>query len=906
MKQSNSEKIRLEADKQGKKKWKKWGPYVSDRQWGTVREDYSDHGNAWAYFTHDQARSRAYKWGEDGLCGISDDQQRLCFALALWNGKDPILKERLFGLANNEGNHGEDVKECYYYLDNTPTHSYMKFLYKYPQNAFPYDDLVKTNGERGKRDREYEILDTGIFDDNEYFDVFIEYAKADTVDILVRVTAYNRSNSAAPLSLLPTLWFRNTWQDDDRGKPLIKKNGDGSNSVVAVDCDVDKENRLDDFVLEFEGDCRLLFCNNETNNHRIFNTPNTSPFVKDGIHDFVVKGVETGVNLEQEGTKASALYSFDVPAGEQVEIRMRLSALREESRPGFEDFQEVFDLRMAEADAFYEDKVPQAIRDNEQHYSLVRQAFAGMLWTKQFYYYDVAKWVQEHGIDPFSPHSKESIRNKDWHHMETRDIISMPDKWEYPWFAAWDLAFHMFPFETIDPEFAKHQLDLMLRSEYIHPNGQIPAYEWNFSDVNPPVHAWATIQVYLSEKRNNKKGDHEFLGYCFGKLLLNFMWWVNRKDPEGNNLFQGGFLGLDNIGVFDRSAELPTGGKLEQADGTAWMAFYSMQMLRISLELAKEDEQLQSYVYKFFTHTMLISSAMSSVGESNRSLWDEEDGFFYDLLHFPDGSTTPLKIRSLVGLLPLMSVCVFPDKSGQRFPDLMKRLRGFSEKYASMTEHVHSADLLGSQGTRMIALVNEERLRLILKRMLDENEFLSPHGIRSLSLHHKDHPYEFHWNNEVFRVEYLPAESDSSMFGGNSNWRGPVWIPVNVLLIHSLLNYFSYYGDDFMIECPTGSGNEMNLLDVAKFISKRIIDMFLPGENGARPIHGKAAKYRDDPHWKDLVLFYEYFNGDDGEGLGASHQTGWTGGIVDLIGVLDLLSSENIQELTNLSTGTGK
>ena len=902
----NSEKLRLEEDKKGLKKWKKWGPYVSDRQWGTVREDYSDHGNAWAYFTHDQARSRAYKWGEDGLCGISDDQQRLCFAMAMWNGKDPILKERLFGLANNEGNHGEDVKECYYYLDNTPTHSYMKFLYKYPQNTFPYDDLVKTNRERGKRDREYEILETGIFDKDEYFDVFIEYAKAGTEDLLIRVTAMNRSNSEASLSLLPTLWFRNIWQETDAARPVIKKASDGSNSLIAFDSEIDEENRLENFVLEFEGDCSLLFTNNETNKERIFNTPNDTPYVKDGINDFVIHGKENSVNPELEGTKAAALYRFDVPAGEQVEIRMRLSVASEKSGPGFGDFQEVFERRIAEADAFYEDKIPQVIRDNEGHYALVRQAFAGMLWTKQFYYYDVAKWVQEHGIDPFSPHSKESIRNKDWHHMETRDIISMPDKWEYPWFAAWDLAFHMFPFESIDPEFAKHQLDLMLRSEYIHPNGQIPAYEWNFSDVNPPVHAWATIQVYLSEKRNNKRGDYEFLGYCFGKLLLNFMWWVNRKDPEGNNLFQGGFLGLDNIGVFDRSAELPTGGKIEQADGTAWMAFYSMQMLRISLELAKKDEQLQAYVYKFFTHAMLISSAMSSVGESNTALWDEEDGFFYDLLHFPDGSTTPLKIRSLVGLLPLMSVCVFPDRSGQKFPELMKRLRGFSEKYASMMEHVHTAETLGSQGTRMIALVNERRLRLILKRMLDENEFLSPHGIRSLSLHHKDHPYEFHWNNEVFRVEYLPAESDSSMFGGNSNWRGPVWIPVNVLLIHSLMNYYSYYGDDFKIECPTGSGNEMNLLEVAKFISKRIIDMFLPGEDGARPIHGRAAKYKDDPHWKDLILFYEYFNGDNGEGLGASHQTGWTGGIVDLIGVLDLVSSENIQEFTNLSTGTGK
>ncbi len=904
MKTTTAERTRLEEDRSGKKHWKKWGPYLSDRQWGTVREDYSDNGNAWEYFTHDQARSRAYRWGEDGLGGISDDQQRLCFALALWNEKDPIIKERLFGLANNEGNHGEDVKECYYYLDNTPTHSYMKFLYKYPQAVFPYNELVRVNRERGKTEGEYEITETGVFDDDNYFDVFLEYAKADTDDVLIKITVHNRSSKAAPITLLPTLWFRNTWAGTDRNPPTLRETaGKGVKCIHAIDSSAVEEDREKDLFLHADGDCELLFTDNETNTERIFNSPNSSAFVKDGINNYIVHRAQNSVNPEKKGTKAAVCYRLNVKPGKPTEIRLRLSDSNKKTKSKFQDFDEVFQKRVNEAEKFYRDIIPESVRENKEHFSLARQAFAGMLWTKQFYHYDVAKWVQEHGIDPFSPYSKQSIRNKDWHHMETMDIISMPDKWEYPWFAAWDLAFHMFPFETVDPEFAKHQLDLMLRSEYIHPNGQIPAYEWNFSDVNPPVHAWATIQVYLSEKRKNKVGDFDFLSYCFGKLLINFMWWINRKDPEGNNLFHGGFLGLDNIGVFDRSSELPTGGKIEQADGTAWMSFYSMQMLRISLELAQVNPVYEPYIFKFFAHTMRISSAMGAVGDINGSLWDEEDGFFYDLLHFPDGSTTQLKIRSLVGLLPLMSVCVFPDKSGEKFPGLLDRLGRFMDKYADQIENVHSPDRKGVNGNSMIAIVNEERLRLILKRMLDEKEFLSPYGIRSLSLHHREHPYEFYWNSEVFRVEYLPAESDSSMFGGNSNWRGPIWIPVNVLLVHSLLNYYSFYGNDFLIECPTGSGNEMNLLEVAKFISKRIISMFLPGEDGSRPIHGNYSKYRDDPHWKDLVLFYEYFNGDNGAGLGASHQTGWTGCIVELIGVIDLVTSENIEQYTNLSTG---
>ncbi len=904
MNNSSKESQRLAEAREGKLQWKKWGPYLSERQWGTVREDYSENEDAWGYFTHEQSRSRTYRWGEDGIGGISDDKQQLCFALALWNENDPILKERLFGLTNGEGNHGEDVKECYFYLDSTPTHSYMKFLYKYPQSEFPYTDLVSTNGQRNRLDREYELMDTGVFDDDKYFDVYVEYAKEGPDDILIKISVFNRGKEDASIHVLPTLWFRNYWQADESVKiPELRalKFADGKECIQANPNEEDPNK--ESYSLYLDGECELLFTNNETNNQVVFGSENSTPYVKDGINSYVVNKADNTINPDKSGTKSSAHYKLNIEAEGKAEIHMRLSSSGHDNVDAFHNFNNIFEQRIKEADQFYEQTIPEAVRHNEEHYQVARQAFAGMLWSKQYYYYDVAKWIKEHGVDPLCSDSKADMRNKSWHHMETEDIISMPDKWEYPWFAAWDLAFHMFPLSVIDLDFAKHQLDIMLRSDYIHPNGQLPAYEWNFSDVNPPVHAWATMQIYLNDKvKANNGGDFEFLQFCFGKLLINFMWWLNRKDPEGNNLFHGGFLGLDNIGVFDRSSELPTGGHIEQADGTAWMAFYSMQMLRMSFELAQTDAYYESYIHKFYTHTMWISAAMGNVGKKDEALWDEEDGFFYDLLHFPDGTTTRLKIRSLVGLLPIMSVCVFPDKIGEQFPNLLGRLQHFHNKYADVLQNVHTPNISGEKGRRMISIVNEDRLRLILKRMLDENEFLSPYGIRSLSLHHKDQPYVFHWGDEDFKVEYLPGESNSSMFGGNSNWRGPVWIPVNVLLINSLLNYYSFFGDNFKIECPTGSGNEMNLLEIVKFISKRIVDMFLKSSDGQRPLHGNETKYKDDPNWNDLILFYEYFNGDTGEGIGASHQTGWTGCVTELIGMIDLVTPDNIERYTHLYT----
>jgi hypothetical protein len=878
------EQQRLAESRQGAP-WKKWGPYLSERQWGTVREDYSADGNAWNYFTHDQARSRTYRWGEDGLAGISDDHQVLCFALALWNGRDPILKERLFGLANSEGNHGEDVKECYFYLDSTPTHSYMKTLYKYPQAAYPYGDLVETNRGRGKHELEYELLDTGVFDENRYFDVFVEYAKAAPDDVLVRVTVCNRGPEPGSLHLLPTLWFRNVWSWSGGGaKPSLK--AAGRNVIRAHHTDPLFRESLDDYYLYCDGDATWLFTENESNNARLFGGENTSPYVKDAFHRHLIDGEAAAVNPAREGTKAAAHHAVSVEAGGTTAIRLRLTARAPtELASPFADFDAVFRDRLAEADAFYDALLPPPVRQDEDRARVFRQALAGMLWTKQYFYYDLDKWLEEHGAGPgLPPHERRKVRNSDWFHMFNDDIISMPDKWEYPWYAAWDLAFHMIPLGIVDPDFAKSQLDLMLRNDYLHPNGQLPAYEWNFGDVNPPVHAWATFQLYLFDKtRRGGKGDIEFLKYAFSKLLVNFTWWVNRKDRAGANVFEGGFLGLDNIGVFDRSSPLPTGGYLDQADGTSWMVFFSQMMLRIGVELAENEPLYEEFVEKFFQHTLFIAGAMDRVGERRDEMWDEEDGFFYDVLRFPDGSATRLKVRSMVGLLPLAAVAVFEEDILTKFPRFAERARQFGRRHGELLANMHLPSIPGVANRRMLSILNEEKLRRVLARMLDENEFLSPHGIRALSKVHAEHPYVFHHGGQEFRVAYVPGDSDSGMFGGNSNWRGPVWMPVNFLLYTALIRLYMFYGEDFKVECPTGSGKLMTLLEVARELGERLIRIFTRDETGRRPAHGAARKFDDDPHWRDLVLFYEYFHGDNGAGIGASHQTGWTGLVARII-----------------------
>ena len=891
----SKEQERLQEAREKSVPWKKWGPYLSERQWGTVREDYSDNGDAWNYFTHDQARSRAYRWGEDGLGGISDDHQILCLALALWNGKDPILKERLFGLANSEGNHGEDVKEYYFYLDSTPTHSYMKYLYKYPQAAFPYNDLVETNRRRGRHEPEYELLDTGIFDEDRYFDVFVEYAKAAPEDVLIKITVCNRGPAAAILHVLPTLWFRNTWSWAEGGpKPVLKKVGAEGHAVVhAHHTDPLFQESLKDYLLYCEGEVPLLFTENETNNARLFGTANASPYVKDGINNYVVHGDAPAVNPAQEGTKAAAHYQISVGAGEAQVIRLRLmrETAKAPAKP-FGDFDAVFEMRRQEADEFYAAIMPAAVNKDEDRARVMRQALAGMLWSKQYFYYDLETWLDEHGAGPTVPSAqRRRVRNAEWLHMYNDDIISMPDKWEYPWFAAWDLAFHMLPFMIVDGDFAKEQLDLMLRNDYLHPNGQIPAYEWNFGDVNPPVHAYATIQNYLSDKaRHEGKGDIEFLKYAFSKLLVNFTWWVNRKDRAGNNCFEGGFLGLDNIGVFDRSAPLPTGGYLDQADGTAWMVFFSQQMLRIAVELALQDPLYEEYVEKFFQHTIYIAGAMDRLGD--RAMWDEEDGFFYDVLRLPDGSATRLKVRSMVGLLPLAAVAVFEEDILARMPRVRERMRTFIRRHPELCAGIHMPSQPGVADRRMVSIVNEHKLRRILTRMLDENEFFGPYGIRALSRYHLEHPFVFNVGGQEYRVAYLPGDSDSGMFGGNSNWRGPVWMPVNLVLLTALYRLYAYFGDDFTVECPTGSGNMMTLLEVAHELGERLTRIFLRGADGRRPVYGTAEKFQEDPHWRDLVLFYEYFHGDSGAGIGASHQTGWTGCIARVIQANAVLTKE--------------
>jgi len=874
--------------------WKQWGPYLSERQWGTVREDYSENGDAWNYFTHDEARSRAYRWGEDGLAGISDHKQRLCFALALWNGSDPILKERLFGLTNSEGNHGEDVKECYFYLDSTPTHSYMKYLYKYPQSAFPYADLVETNRCRSKCEFEYELIDTGVFDEDRYFDVFVEYAKESPQDILIQVTIHNRGPDSADLHVLPTLWFRNQWSWLTSGdRPLLQRsNGFATCGVVAA-----QHPELGEFYLYCDGDVPLLFTENETNTQRIFGVPNRTPYVKDGINNCVVLGQADAVNPGKTGTKAAVHYRLAVGAGTHQIVRLRLSSTGPSDvrrvygphGPIGGHYDEVLRARKQEADEFYAAIIPHALDADAAN--VMRQALAGMLWSKQFYYYDVDKWLEERGSDPFKPTRKVAPRNDHWHHMYNGDVISMPDKWEYPWYAAWDLAFHVLALTLVDPHFGKQQLRLMLREHYMHPNGQIPAYEWNFGDVNPPVHAWSTIFTYRLEKAQRGEGDREWLKSCFQKLLLNFTWWVNRKDRSGRNVFEGGFLGLDNIGVFDRSAPLPTGGYLEQADGTAWMALFCQNMLEIAVELAMTDPDYEDMALKFCEHFLWIASAMAHLGQDT-GMWDEDDGFFYDVLRLPDGQAQRLKVRSMVGLLPLCAATTFEGELLAKSPELEERLHWFLVARPELYAAIHDPTKIGIAGRRLGSILDEVKLRRVLAKMLDENEFLSPYGIRSLSRFHADHPYLIHAGGQEYRVSYLPAESDTGMFGGNSNWRGPIWMPVNALIIRALLQYYLYYGDDFSVECPTGSGRKMTLYQVAEEIARRLGNIFLKDQEGRRPVYGGTRRFQEDPHWRECLLFYEYFHGDNGAGLGASHQTGWTGVIARTMHLFATLASE--------------
>jgi len=875
-----TEQKRLNEAREAGVAWKKWGPYLSERQWGTVREDYSEDGNAWDYFTHDQARSRAYRWGEDGMGGISDDKQRLCFALALWNERDPILKERMFGLTNSEGNHGEDVKEYYFYVDSTPTHSYMKYLYKYPQREFPYRDLIEANRTRGREAFEYELLDTGAFDEDRYFDVFVEYAKAGPEDVLARITVFNRGPEAARLRVLPTLWFRNTWSwDEGSAKPSLTEAAPGTIRTA--------HDELGEYWLSCDGSPELLFTENESNAERLWGQPNPSPYLKDAFHAYVVSGNRQAVNPAKTGTKAAAHYVLDVPAGGSRTVRVRLSAARPDG--AFADFDQTFTSRIGEADEFYQRITPAALSEDERR--VHRQALAGMLWSKQFYYFDLERWLREHKSHPLLQASRTGVRNSEWFHMLNADIISMPDKWEYPWYAAWDLAFHTTSLALVDFDFAKDQLLLMLRTLYAHPNGQIPAYEWNFSDVNPPVHAWATLYLYKME-RTLGRSDLRFLERSFQGLMLNFNWWVNRKDPSGRNVFAGGFLGLDNIGVFDRSAQLPTGGSLEQADGTAWMAFYCQCMLEMAMILSEYDAMYEEIAFKFLQHFLWISYAMDRLGEHHDEMWDEEDGFFYDLLRLPDGQAMRLKVRSLVGLLPLCASTVFNGDFATKYPKLAEMIALFKKRHPELVSHVAPTDtgFIGIKNRRILSILNKKKLERVLGYMLDEQEFLGPHGIRSLSRHHLHHPFKFWVGQEEFTVQYLPAESNTGMFGGNSNWRGPVWMPVNALIIRALLNLYTFYGDDFKVQCPTGSGQYMTLFEVAQELARRLAATFLRGADGRRPVYGGSAKFQEDPHWRDLILFYEYFHGDNGAGLGASHQTGWTGLValtLDLFGRLD-------------------
>ena len=872
----NAEARRLGEDARGTANWRRWGPYLSERQWGTVREDYSPHGTAWDYFPHDVARSRAYRWGEDGIGGLSDNQQRLCLTIALWNERDLILKERLFGLTNSEGNHGEDVKELYYYLDATPTHSYLKMLYKYPQQEFPYRSLVEENRRRDKRQPEFELLDTGVFDDDRYFDVFVEYAKTGPDDILMQVTVHNRGTDEATLHLLPQVWFRNTWSWSGvrDNKPALRERDDG-----AIDIE---HPRLGRYTLYAEDPRELLFCENETNSHRLFGHSETKGYFKDAFHDYLIGGRCDAVNPGHVGTKAAAHYTLVVPGGDSRAVRLRL--VKEDTQKPFIDFTEVFQTRRREADEFYSD-LQAEISDSDAR-SVQRQALAGMIWSKQFYYFDVPQWLHGDPAQPPPPPERRHGRNSDWSHLHHADILSMPDKWEYPWYAAWDLAFHCIPLALVDAEFAKSQLVLLTREWYMHPNGQLPAYEWAFGDVNPPVHAWAAWRVFqIDRKHRGDQGDLAFLERVFHKLMLNFTWWVNRKDADGRNIFQGGFLGLDNIGVFDRSAPLPTGGHINQADGTSWMAMYCLNLMRIALELALRNPVYEDIATKFFEHFLYIAKAMTHIGGDGEGigLWDEEDEFFYDELNLPNGDMIPLKVRSMVGLIPLFAVETLEPETLRRLPGFHRRLKWFLEYRPDLAQLVSRWEEPGRGERRLLSLLRGHRMKRLLRRMLDETEFLSDYGVRALSRYHLDHPYVFDCCGHEVSVSYQPGESESGLFGGNSNWRGPIWFPLNCLIIESLQKFHHYYGDDFKIECPTGSGRFTTINGVAEEISRRLARVFLPDANDRRPVFGDREKLQNDPHFRDYVLFYEYFHGETGRGVGASHQTGWTGLIAKIL-----------------------
>jgi hypothetical protein len=870
---AGAERARLAEDNRCEVRWKRWGPYLSERQWGTVREDYSPYGNAWDYFSHDQARSRAYRWGEDGLAGISDDTQRLCLALALWNGKDPILKERLFGLTNGEGNHSEDVKELYYYLDATPTHSYLKYLYKYPQREFPYAWLVEENRRRGRNQPEFELIDTGVFDDDRYFDVFVEYAKAGPEDVLMLVTAHNRGPDPAPLHVLPQLWFRNIWSWRlNANRPDLYADGP---TTIGV-----KSKLFGGYALYADGAPQLLFCDNDSNVARLFGVQGVKGHFKDAFHEHLIAGRPGAVSPGHHGTKAAAHYQVEIPAHGSARFRLRL--VHGMLAHPFADFDEVLEQRRAEADAFYAEL--QADLDDPDARQVQRQAFAGMIWSKQFFHLDVSRWLDGDAGQPPPPDSHRHGRNSEWRHLNNYDVISMPDKWEYPWYAAWDLAFHCIPLALIDAEFAKQQLVILTREWYMHPNGQLPAYEWAFSDVNPPVHAWAAWRVFqIDRKQRGDDGDLAFLERVLHKLLLNFTWWVNRKDAQGRNIFQGGFLGLDNIGVFDRSAPLPTGGFINQADGTAWMAMYALNLMRIALELARHNPVYEDIATKFFEHFLYIAEAMTNIGGQSVGLWDEEDQFFYDELNLSDGTMIPLKLRSMVGLIPLFAVETLESDHLEAVPQFKARLEWFLNYRPDLAALVSRWHEPGLGERRLLSLLRGHRMKRLLARMLDETEFLSDYGVRALSKHHEQHPYEFDCAGQRLLVKYLPAESDSGLFGGNSNWRGPVWFPVNFLLIESLQKFHHYYGDDFKIECPTGSGRLITIEEVAEELTRRLARIFLRGADGRRAVFGDQPKLQNDPHFRDHILFYEYFHGDNGRGVGASHQTGWTGAIAKLL-----------------------
>jgi hypothetical protein len=857
--------------------WRRWGPYLAERQWGTVREDYSPDGQAWGYFPHDQARSRAYRWGEDGLLGICDTGGRLCLALALWNERDPILKERLFGLTGPEGNHGEDVKECYYYLDATPTASYLRGLYKYPQAPFPYAELVAVNGRRGRPEPEYELLDTGVFDQDRYFDVAVEYAKAAPDDLVMRLTVFNRGPETAPLQVLPTLWYRNTWTwHSHAARPELGAVGQPGAGWRVVQA---RHHALGQRFLHCQGRPELLFTENESNAERLWGAPNPTRYVKDGIDLAVVQGRLGAVNPDGVGTKVAARYRLELPAGGVETILLRFADRRLDDP--FGEAAAILAERQSEADLFYRPLGSPDMPDDAR--AVQRQALAGMLWSKQFYSFDVTTWLDGDPGFPRPAPGRGRVRNGHWRHLDTHEVLSMPDKWEYPWFAAWDLAFHCIPLALVDPEFAKQQLIVLLREWYMHPNGQLPAYEWAFDDVNPPVHAWAAWRVYKIEQRLTGQADQTFLERVFHKLLLNFTWWVNRKDSEGRNVFQGGFLGLDNIGVFDRSKPLPTGGSIEQADGTAWMGMYCLSMLAIGLELAAVDHAYEDVATKFFEHFLYIAGALNNLGGQGIALWDDEDEFFYDVLQMPNEQTQPLRVRSVVGLIPLLAVETVESDLLERLPGFRARMEWFLTHRPELAQLVSRWSEPGQRERRLLALVHGHRMKRLLDRLLDEREFLSDHGVRALSRRHLEAPYRLRVDGRDYEVRYDPAEATTGLFGGNSNWRGPVWFPLNFLLIEALQRFHHYYGDDFKVECPTGSGRKLTLWEVADELSRRLTSLFLRGRDGRRPIFGASEKLQRDPHWRDHLLFHEYFHGDTGAGLGASHQTGWTGLVAKLI-----------------------